>query len=137
MFVIFTTNAHTPSVWIRMVCIHCCWFNDQSFIVPSELPDKHWVPSLFTTSDLTLSEWPKNDSNSYHQFMINTNLDIYLWNLRHPYIPISFISLEVVRGSHTLKTFSVLPLIITVPDGFIARLYIELWLPFMDDAKTW
>jgi hypothetical protein len=52
-----------------------------------------WVPSLLRIKALTLSAWP-----------------------------LSFMSLAHDRGSQTLRTRSVDPLTITVPDGFMARL---------------
>lgn len=50
-------------------------------------------------------------------------------------LPISFICLLHERGSQTLSHFSVLPLIMTVPLGFIARLYIEFLQPLIEEAK--
>ena len=50
--------------------------------------------------------------------------------------PLSFISLAQERGSHTLNTRSVDPLTMTVPEGFMARLYMESRLPFRLDVVT-
>lgn len=126
-----TCNAHTPSSWTLIVATHLCWPKDHRRIVPSELPDIHWkkfqtsleflkgvyhhhhlsewhvtcVPSLFKTNALTLSEWPFNFINFVH-----------------------------VRGSQTRKIFSVEPETITVPGGFMARLYMESLFPFKEEA---
>lgn len=105
--IITTNNAQTPSLCTLYVCKHLCSPSDHNLIVPSELADKHFVPSLFSTKALILSVCPR-----------------------------SFISFVQHLGSHTLRTFSVLPLTIAVPVTFIARLYIESLLPDKVDATT-
>merc|ERR1719209_610211 len=87
---IFICSAHTPSSWQLNVAMHLCWPSDHSRMVPSLLPEMHWLPSRFRTSAFTLSVWP-----------------------------FSFINLAQVLGSHTRRTFSVDPLTMTVPAGFI------------------
>lgn len=48
--------------------------------------------------------------------------------------PLSFIMRLHVRGSHIRNAFSVDPLTMIDPDGFIARLYIESLEPAKFDA---
>lgn len=86
--------------------MHCCWPTLHILIVPSELPDMIWVPSVDKTSALTFSEWP-------FSFMIRLQ----------------------VRGSHIRSAFSVEPLTMIEPDGFMAKLYIESLEPAKFDAR--
>lgn len=98
-------NLRLPSECTWIVCIHCCWPTLHNFIVPSELPEMIWDPSTDTTSAFTFSECPFN-------FMMRLH----------------------VRGSHIRSAFSVDPLTMIEPDGFIARLYIESLEPAKFDA---
>ena len=52
----------------------------------------------------------------------------------HQHTPFNFISLLQDLGSQTLRIFSVLPLTRTVPDEFMAKLYIESLFPVKDEA---
>lgn len=99
--------CNIPSVCTWMVCMHCCCPTLHTLIIPSELPDRICVPSEDTTSALTFSEWP-----------------------------FSFMMRLQVRGSHIRSAFSVEPLTMIEPDGFIAKLYIESLEPAKFDAAN-
>lgn len=49
-------------------------------------------------------------------------------------IPFNLNNLAQVLGSQSLKAFSVDPLTIILPEGFIAKLYIDSLLPIKLDA---
>ena len=55
---VITWSVQTPSSCILIVDMHLCWPSDQRRTVPSELAERHWVPSLLTTIHFTLSVCP-------------------------------------------------------------------------------
>lgn len=74
-----TWSVQTPSSCILMVDMHLCWPSDQRRTVPSELAERHWVPSVLTTIHLTLSVCPDKLGRIY--VTENCNLNLYNYPL--------------------------------------------------------